>query len=53
MEGWGGRRVSVLDGKMIAIINLINCPSLSICAVELSHHLHTITSLVEPRGYIM
>lgn len=54
-RGWrgGGRRVSVLDGKMVAFTNLINCPALSICtcAVELSHHLHTIASLVEPRGY--
>ena len=52
--GGGERRVSVLDGKMVAFTNLItviNCPALSTCAVEFSHHLHTIVSLVEPGGF--
>lgn len=46
--------MSVLDGKMVAFTNLItviNCPALSTCAVEFSHHLHTIVSLVEPGGF--
>lgn len=52
--GGGERRVSVLDGKMVAFTNLItviNCPALSTCAVEFSHHLHTIVLLVEPGGF--